>query len=228
MPSIELQCDGLKLDPESVELFAGEKIAPGFFAWIIPYDETSGLVGLGIDGRRGVAVDYLNQLLAAPWFRERYGKPQELEYVLSAIPFGLLKRTYDERVMIVGDAAAQVKQTTGGGLYMGLASAVHCADTAIESLESGDFSAAALARYQAAWTDDIGKELKHAQVLHRMMSAMSDKQIDLALKIMSDPALKALILRHGDIDYPSKLARAALRKSPQLLRLVGPAIKALI
>ena len=228
VPSIELQCDGLKLDPESVELFAGEKVAPGFFAWIIPYDETSGLVGLGIDGRRGVAVDYLNQLLAAPWFRERYGKPQELEYVLSAIPFGLLKRTYDERVMIVGDAAAQVKQTTGGGLYMGLASAVHCADAAIESLESGDFSAAALARYQRAWTDDIGKELKHAQVLHRMMSAMSDKQIDLALKIMSDPALKALILRHGDIDYPSKLARAALRKSPQLLRLVGPAIKALI
>ena len=74
VPSIELQCDGLKLDRESVELFAGEKVAPGFFAWIIPYDETSGLVGLGIDGRRGVAVDYLNQLLAAPWFRERYGK----------------------------------------------------------------------------------------------------------------------------------------------------------
>jgi len=34
------------------ELFAGEKIAPGFFGWIIPYGADSGLVGLGLDGKR--------------------------------------------------------------------------------------------------------------------------------------------------------------------------------
>lgn len=228
VPSIELHCEGLRLDPESVELFAGRDIAPGFFAWIIPYDESSGLVGLGIDGRKGVALDYLNRLIAADWFKERYGTPQELEYVLSAIPFGILKRTYDDRVMIVGDAAAQVKQTTGGGLYMGLASAVHCAQTAGEALDAGDLSAEFLSSYQDAWTAAIGKELKHAKLLHRMMGGMSDKQLDLAIKIADDPALKALIVKHGDIDFPSKLARVALRKSPQLLRLAGPAVRALL
>lgn len=228
VPSIELHCAGLKLDPESVELFAGQKIAPGFFGWIIPYTADSGLVGLGIDGRRGVAVDYLNSLLRADWFVKRYGRAQEIEYVLSAIPFGLLKRTYTDRVMIVGDAAAQVKQTTGGGLYMGLASAVHCAATASEALESGHVGKDALKRYQDAWMADIGKELRHAQTLHRMMIRMKDRQIDLALKIFADPSLKALILKHGDIDFPSKLARAAIRKSPQLLRLAGPAIRAIL
>jgi len=227
VPSIELQCAGLKLDADSVELFAGEKIAPGFFGWIIPYDDSSGLVGLGIDPKRGVALDYLNRLLTAPWFVERYGRAQDLEYVLSAIPFGLLKRTYGDHVMIVGDAAAQVKQTTGGGLFMGLASAVHCARAACEALDSGDFSGSALKTYQDGWMDDVGKELKHAQVLHRMMASMSDKQMDLALEILNDPAFKDLIVRHGDIDFPSKLAKVALRKSPKLLRLVGPAIKAL-
>ena len=228
VPSIELQCAGLRLDPESVELFAGEKIAPGFFAWIIPYTDDSGLVGLGIDGRRGVALDYLNALLKAGWFVKRYGRAQELEYVLSAIPFGLLKRTYADRVMIVGDAAAQVKQTTGGGLYMGLASAGHCAATAHEALESGDCSKGALKGYQDAWMDDIGKELRRAQVLHRMMVAMKDKQVDLAVEILNDPEFKRLIVEHGDIDFPSKLARVALRKSPKLLRLAGPAIKAIL
>jgi digeranylgeranylglycerophospholipid reductase len=228
VPSIELHCAGLKLDPESVELFAGEKIAPGFFGWIIPYTDDSGLVGLGIDGKRGVALDYLNDLLHADWFVKRYGRAQEIEYVLSAIPFGLLKRTYTDHVMIVGDAAAQVKQTTGGGLYMGLASAVHCAAVASGALDSGDFTKAALKAYQDAWMDDIGKELKRAQVLHRMMVAMKDRQIDLALDILNDPALKGLIVKHGDIDFPSKLARVALRKSPQLLRLAGPAIRGLL
>jgi len=228
VPSIELHCAGLRLDPESVELFAGEKIAPGFFGWIIPYTADSGLVGLGIDGRRGVALDYLNSLLKADWFRERYGRAQELEYVLSAIPFGLLKRTYADRVMIVGDAAAQVKQTTGGGLYMGLASAVRCAEAACAALGSGDFSKSALKGYQEAWMADIGKELRHAQILHRMMIAMKDSQMDLALRILNDPALKHLIVAHGDIDFPSKLARVALRKSPQLLRLAGPAIRAVL
>jgi len=61
--SIELQCAGLRLDPECVELFAGEKIAPGFFGWIIPYGADSGLVGLGLDGKRGIALDYLGKLL---------------------------------------------------------------------------------------------------------------------------------------------------------------------
>ncbi len=228
IPSIELHCEGLKLDPESVELFAGRDIAPGFFAWIIPYDESSGLVGLGIDGRKGVALEYLNRLISSPWFQERYGTPQELEYVLSAIPMGLLKRTYDNNVMIVGDAAAQVKQTTGGGLYMGLASAVHCAQTASEALDAGDLTADFLSSYHDAWTAAIGKELKHAKLLHRMMGEMSDKQLDLAIKLLDDPALKALIVKHGDIDYPSKLARVALRKSPQLLRLTGPAVRALL
>jgi hypothetical protein len=51
--------------------------------------------------------------------------------------------------------------------------------------------------------------------------------MDLALEILNDPAFKDLIVRHGDIDFPSKLAKVALRKSPKLLRLVGPAIKAL-
>jgi len=228
VPSIELHVEGLRLDPESVELFAGRDIAPGFFAWIIPYDASSGLVGLGIDGRRGVALDYLNRLLAADWFRERYGRAQELEFVLSAIPFGTLKRTYGDRVMIVGDAAAQVKQTTGGGLYMGLASAVHCAQTASEALDAGDLSAEFLSSYQDAWTAAIGKELRHARLLHRLMGEMSDRQLDIAVEVLNDPALKALIVKHGDIDYPSKLARVALRKSPQLLRLTGPAVRALM
>lgn len=228
VPSIELQCAGLRLDPESVELFAGEKIAPGFFGWIIPYGADSGLVGLGLDGKRGIALDYLSKLLKAEWFVKRYGRPQEIEYVLSAIPFGMLKRTFGDHVMIVGDAAAQVKQTTGGGLYMGLASAVHCARAANDALEAGEFGASFLRRYQDAWMDDIGKELKHAQVLHRMMAAMSDKQLDLAMEILGDPALKELIVKHGDLDFPSKLARVALRKSPKLLRLVGPAIKAIL
>jgi hypothetical protein len=60
------------------------------------------------------------------------------------------------------------------------------------------------------------------------MVAMKDKQVDLALEILNDETLKALIVEHGDIDFPSKLAKVALRKSPKLLRLAGPAIKAIL
>jgi flavin-dependent dehydrogenase len=72
------------------------------------------------------------------------------------IPFGVSKRTADDNVVIVGDAACQVKATSGGGLYTGLVSAAECASALVVALEAGDHSHASLSAYEKAWYDRVG------------------------------------------------------------------------
>jgi len=52
----------------------------------------------------------------------------ETKITYGGIPLNPLPKTYRERMIAVGDAAGQVKPTTGGGIYYGLL----CADMAAE------------------------------------------------------------------------------------------------
>ena len=58
------------------------------------------------------------------------------------IPLGPLKKTVDDHVMLVGDAAAQVKPTSGGGIYPGLLCATQCAIVAEEAVQKQQFDGA--------------------------------------------------------------------------------------
>jgi flavin-dependent dehydrogenase len=52
--------------------------------------------------------------------------PGEWKPSYSAIPLRPLRKTCGERILVVGDAAGQVKPTSGGGIYYGML----CADIA--------------------------------------------------------------------------------------------------
>ena len=80
--------------------------------------------------------------------------------------------------MVVGDAAGQVKPTSGGGIYYGLLCADIAADTLHRALQEGDFSAGMLSRYERKWKKRLGRELKIGYWARRMFERLSDGQID--------------------------------------------------
>ncbi len=216
------------LDPDYVEIFIGKKIAPGFFAWIIPTnkDGTNARIGLGIDQKTTQPPKYYLKKLFENRYLEPYIKNCEItKNIGGIIPLGVLKKTYNSNVMLVGDAAAQVKPTSGGGIYPGLICATHCANTAIEALEKNDFSPSFLKKYQKNWEKEIGFELKIGMKFRKIFKNLSDKQFNNIVEKFQDPKIIETINKYGDIDYPSKLLKPLLKKTPFLIRLLPNIVK---
>ncbi|HKZ63294.1 MAG TPA: NAD(P)/FAD-dependent oxidoreductase [Thermoplasmata archaeon] len=226
LPGFEVEMTGVTGDPGLVKLFVGNEIAPGFFGWIIPSGEDSGRVGLCV--REGNAFAYLERMIAWGPVKQFVKRAQPLMYIAGGIPLGFPRRTYADRVMIVGDAACQVKGTSGGGIYAGLRAAVHCADTAVEALEAGDFSARQMRRYHKAWSGTMGKELRKDLAIFESFARLKDREMEELFDIFSQPEMVRIIEEHGDIDFPSKVGWRLLREEPRLLKYTGKALRVML
>jgi geranylgeranyl reductase family protein len=210
--------DGIRTD--RVDVLVGTRRAPGFFAWMIP-GPCDLNVGLGV--RRGHRakryLDALAEEMGAEW---RIG---ERRLYTSGIPVGFAEVTAMGNIALVGDAAAQAKPTSGGGIYTGL----HCADilqrTIVEQSGNGEI---ALQSYDYLWKESIGPELKRGMWLRKVFLKLDDKALEAACKVLRDPRVLRVIEEHGDIDFPSKLVSPLLRHAPSLARFAGPLLKSLV
>lgn len=148
-----------------------------------------------------------------------------IKHIGGVIPLGILKRTHDSNVMLVGDAAAQVKPTSGGGIYTGLLCANHCSNAALDALKKNNFTSKFLKNYHKLWFSDIGRELNLGMKFRRIFKSLSDKQFDKYIEKFNDPKITEIISKYGDIDYPSKLVKPLLKNIPSLLKLIPYVIK---
>ncbi|HYS71802.1 MAG TPA: NAD(P)/FAD-dependent oxidoreductase, partial [Thermoplasmata archaeon] len=226
LPGFEVEMAGVEGDPAFVKLFVGNRVAPGFFGWIIPSGEDTGRVGLCV--KEGNAFAYLERMLRDGPLAAFVKRAQPLLYIAGGIPLGFPRRTFAERVMIVGDAACQVKGTSGGGIYSGLRCAAHCAETALDALETNDFSPRVMRRYHRAWSRTVGKELRKDLAIFESFVTLSDAQFEELFDLFDNPALLRLIEDHGDIDFPSKLGWRMLREEPRLLKYAGKALRTML
>jgi len=191
-------------DPEKVEIRLGEKVAPGFFAWAIPAQE--GVARLGLCCREN-ACEQLKSFLRSPPIRERI-KGGPLHLAVGGLPLGSPASTIAEGFLAVGDAAGQVKPTSGGGIYPGLVSAKIAGEVASAAALEGDASAARLHEYEKRWRSDLGRELRLGMIVHRMRAEMADSEVDDLIRDLSDREdLIRIIEECGDIDRPSVVIR---------------------
>jgi geranylgeranyl reductase family protein len=77
-----------------------------------------------------------------------------------AFPIIPLKKTYSNRVILVGDAAGFVNPVSGEGIYYAMASGKLAAETIQKALKLKDPSERILSKYQKNWKKDFGKELR--------------------------------------------------------------------
>jgi geranylgeranyl reductase family protein len=215
---------GGEFDSDMVGLFVGKDVAPGFFAWIVPAGDS---VRVGLCTKEAGAYRYFKRFLQNPLVSEALKEAEPISHQAGMIPFGVCKRTADDNVVTVGDAACQVKATSGGGLYTGLVSAEECARVLADALEAGDHSRASLSAYEKAWFDRVGSELKRDLLLHRAFVKLSDKQMERIFELTDREDILEIITNRGDMDYPSKLGWQLVKKEPRLLRFATPALRAL-
>ncbi len=228
MPGIQIEAPYRSDDPDFVELFVGSR-APGLFAWTVPVNEHISRIGLATDSIDGPETyEYLQWLLKHnTHITPRYGGGQT-DIVFGGIPVGPLHKTYTDGIMIVGDAAGQVKPTSGGGIYTGAVCAKIAAEVAV-SLED-DASAGNLQQYEKKWKASIGKELSMGMRIHDFIKGLSDSELDELLGAMNTSSILETITEYGDMDHPSVLIRKMLdpRRSAHMLKLFKAFAKAVL
>ncbi len=228
LPAFEAEFAVSPGDEETVEVYLGRAIAPGLFGWWIPDGRGGARVGVAADADGTSARVYYERLLRV--LERRFGAPLRAptSLIASGIPIGRPPRIVGDRVLLVGDAAAQVKPLSGGGIFTGMRAAEIAAAVAAPALAAGDLSARRLEAYPRAFDAELGEEFRRALYLRRVFTRLTDPELDALVDVLRTGKLGGTIVAFGDIDFPSHVARQLLRESPGLLRLLPKALGAFL
>ncbi len=230
LSGIQIEASYSSNDTDFVELFMGSQ-APGFFAWAVPVSDKISRIGLAVPpSNESHAVQYLNGLLNSnQGVSARYGGGA-LDIVYGGIPLGPLEKTAADGVLIVGDAAGQVKPTSGGGVYTGVACAKIAGEVAALAAIEEDASVNRLNEYDKRWRAKLGRELGIGMKIHEFMGGLSDAELDDLLGSMNTPAILDIITEYGDMDHPSILIKKLLSptNSRQMMNVFWAFAKAVL
>ena len=133
---------------------------------------------------------------------------------------GPIKKTYAHGLLVVGDAASQVKPTTGGGVLTGMICAKIAAKTAFKALNLNNFSEEFLAEYQREWKSKLGFEFKSMLRLRRILDRLSDKQIDKLFQLCIKTDLNEILTKVGDVDFQGRTLLKAVLHPKSLIPLL--------
>ncbi len=178
-----------EMDSEYVKIFLSNEIAPGFFAWIVPADRAR----IGLATLKKNVRSYFNSFL------KKIDAEVE-EITAGLIPFGLRKLAA-KKVALAGDAAGQVKATSGGGIYAALMAGTILAKHA-ENFEE----------YEKEYMRSVGKELKKCILMRKVLNKIGDRKLNKMANVIEENI--DLINKYGDIDYPSLVAKEILKRHP--------------
>ncbi len=216
-----VQAEGCYGDGDCAEIFVSRAIAPGFFAWLIPLGDGNARFGLCIDKRYSAPgstpMHYFKKFL------HQHSHTSHLSYSGGEIPIAaaslrphktvrVMKRT---GILLVGDAAAQVKPITGGGLYYGLKCGKIAGEIAAKAAYKDDMHL--LYDYERRWREEIWMEIAFGIWVHRLRCMLRDEEFDVIFRLLERERTR--IEREGDMDYPSLVLRELIIK-PEIFMLV--------
>ena len=208
------------VDEKHVKVFVGRSLAPGWFAWTIPLGEGRVRLGLGTSNHMK-PVDGLRRLFQS--FPDHFAGWQPTRWTGGAIPLWSRRETVADNVMLVGDAAAQVKPTSGGGIYPGLVGARVAAQVAGRALSQENLSRKSLSAYPRAWDKALGREFQQGADLRRVYASLDDRDFDRLVRLFGRQRMLRMINKYGDIDFPGGMFNRLTKLAPVLWMFVrGP------
>lgn len=198
--------------PGDVEIHFGHRIAPRGFAWAVPIQRPDGFYAR-------VGVMSIGQ--PAGWYRAMLGRLYNwgvdgggARPRLKVLPLRSIERTYDDRVMVIGDAAGLVKPTTGGGIHYSIVSAAIAAEVGARALATNRLEAASLRTYESRWRRRLASEFQAQWLLRRVAEKLSDRQIDALFELARTDGVMPIVQRTASFNQHRPLIQALLRHAP--------------
>lgn len=192
-------------DPGIVSLFFDNKITPGLFGWMCPNSKSVLEVGVGIDSKMGNAKAAYEKFIQQKKVRDAIDGARQLNGYASIIPSGMRERIVDERreALLVGDAAGQVKPTTGGGIIFG----GNAARIAAFSINEYILGSGTLDHYRKQFMEEYGLELALHSAINRFYSSVGTAALGRMIGISNALGIDQFLGRYGDMDKPSLMMK---------------------
>jgi geranylgeranyl reductase family protein len=201
-------------DPDYVDMYIGEDVAPGTYAWIIPKGPDVANVGTGVRVpyvKRGLNVrDYQRNFVekhpvASPKLRN--AKPTAVK--AGCIPVGgPIKEMVAGNVLAVGDAGGHTIPTVGGGIPTGLV----CGSIAGQVVASHVLEGESLSGFDGAWRAQVGETIENSLRIRRMsdVAFKNAKMMDWVTKrgLLTKEMMEKFIL--CEMDLKMKLVEKSL------------------
>ena len=216
-----VRVDGIE-EMSFVDLYAYENLFPGFI-WVIPTYKNILRVGLFSDYDYKKQAETLDDFLRNDF---RYDNYEVIEKYKGKIPiYNKGNRLYRNRALVIGDAASQVKPTTGGGLLIGF-EAVKMAKQAIvnalafnDELDSdgivengGEILQNVFKDYQKDFEKRFLKEMSYQFKVQETLCTLSDDDLDFFLVKLKENDADKLISEYGDMDDQSIVVKEFLKR----------------
>ena len=188
----------IKNNNEAYRVWFG-KAAPEFFAWAVP--ESADVVRVGLAGKKNLNKLF-NDLL------NKFADAELIEKQGGIIPIYDPQLTVQKNnIFLVGDAAGQVKATTGGGIIPGL----QAAECLVEAITTGK-------SYKALLNRKVNKNLKKHLLIRKMLNKFEDTDYDALLNAVDTPEVKELLSKDNRDQNPAKILTKLALTQPRLLK----------
>ena len=185
------------MDTESFETYFGSDF-PNFFGWCVPESEDTARLGIGCF--ENTQHNFYKFLV------KRTGKKDVICWESGLIPLYNPKKLIQKgNVYLIGDAAGQVKATTGGGIIPSLKAAQTLCGCIISSKD-----------YNKEFKKNSGKELLLHLRIRNILNKFSDADYDKLLNLMSQEKVRKIFKKY-DRDTPVPLVANLLLKEPRFL-----------
>ncbi|UCG89560.1 MAG: NAD(P)/FAD-dependent oxidoreductase [Candidatus Heimdallarchaeota archaeon] len=166
-----------EFDSTDIQMFFGEKYAPGAYAWIIPKSGNSANVGAGVrlpmlKGKMNVSKALSNLINEHPIASQLLKGAQIDKTIAGVVPVGLpFQKTVNlnSQTLLVGDAACQIVSSVGGGIPPSMVAGSIAAKTIADFLHG----TCSLAEYQTRWHKSMLKVLISAYKLRQFFDKIS-------------------------------------------------------
>ena len=183
------------------------------FGWIVP--EGNNIFRIGMASAYNIKENFNNFLK-----KLNLSHTEIIGQQGGLIPYGMMNKCAFDNILLLGDAAGQVKATTGGGIVM-LITAAKIAYVSIQkAFQNNTFSKKFFKKhYEIPCRVSIGRELKIHYLIRKILESFNQNDFDSFFKIIKHHHIEQVISVYGDMDFPRKLMVKML-KNPMVIKFL--------
>ncbi|MFZ5980558.1 MAG: hypothetical protein ACOYVF_07980, partial [Candidatus Zixiibacteriota bacterium] len=206
---------GVEVDPETIELYLGNQIAPKSYAWIFPRGESEANVGLGVNSIKNEgpdAVIYLERFI-----EKKFGRVKIVRKACGTCPlYQGPEKLALANLLVAGDAARVLESLSGAGIVNALHSGKLAGKAAVEYLSGNKPDFKALHRlYPGRFLEEKGRDIDIYFKLKKVLVKLTDNDLNDIVELLNDYFAE---MKHQPFDA-IKIILTVITKRPRLLKL---------
>lgn len=185
-------------NPDTVDLYLDVELFRGFFGWIVPTSRNSLRLGFGVQNH--ALLDWTRtkfiQTNKDVEYSLAHGRAIKKREYVALIPLRVRKKTQRGNAILIGDAAGQVKATTGGGVVIGGLCARLAARRIKHSIHTGEEL-----DYEKQWRKKYSNTLRLHRFIRNFLNVLDDATLDFLFGVAVFLGLPRFLEQHGDMDF---------------------------